>query len=159
MRTALAFLDFSDSTIAVVRTACDVALAMDMKLIFMHVSTPDAEFEGRRLRTEVSREAVAEEMHRYRRELDFFATESKKLGIKASAMLVRGRSSRGNPIPKMVGELKRLKPDLIVMGTHQHGRLFEALFGSTSTRVIHSASCPILLVPPASRSTRRLATK
>jgi nucleotide-binding universal stress UspA family protein len=159
MRTALAFVDFSDSTIAVVRTACAVAGPMGMKLIFMHVSTPDAESEGPRLRADVSREAVAAEMHRYRRELQFFANESNKLGIKSSWMLVRGRSNRGNPIPKMISELKRLKPDLIVLGTHQHGRLFEALFGSTSTRVIRSANCPILLVPPINRATRRLAKK
>jgi nucleotide-binding universal stress UspA family protein len=52
----------------------------------------------------------------------------------------------------MVKELKRVKPALIVMGTHQHNRIFEAMFGSASSKVIHKAACPILLVPSQNRS-------
>jgi nucleotide-binding universal stress UspA family protein len=123
-----------------------------MKLILMHVSTPDTDFEGVRARTDISREGVAAEMRRYRREMKLLALECTKLGVKTEPLLVRGRSSRGNPIPKMVSELKRVKPSLIVMGTHQHGRLFEAMFGSASSKVIHQAACPILLIPTNRRT-------
>ena len=147
MATALAFVDFSDATVTVVRMAREIARAFGMKLILMHVSTPDADAEGPAVRADISRQGIAAEMHRYLRELDLLALECTKLGVETTALLVRGRSSRGSPVRKMVSELKRVKPALIVMGTHQHGRLVQAMFGSASTRVIHKASCPILLIP------------
>jgi nucleotide-binding universal stress UspA family protein len=147
MATTLVFIDFSSATPAVVRVARDVARALGMKLVLMHVSTPDTDAEGLRLRKDVSRPAVAAEMHRYHRELELLAMGCTKLGADASALLVRGQSTRGNPVPKMLRELKRVNPALIIMGTHQHGRFFEALYGTASSKVVHKASCPILLVP------------
>jgi nucleotide-binding universal stress UspA family protein len=151
MATTLAFVDFSNSTMDVVRTARDFARALQMNLILMHVSTPDAETEGRQSRSDISRQGVAAEMSRYHRELDLLALECGKLGVQTSALLVRGHSIRGNPVPKMIKELKRVKPALIVMATHQHGRFFEAMFGSASSKVVHKAACPILLIPGRSR--------
>jgi nucleotide-binding universal stress UspA family protein len=150
--TALALIDFSTATKGVTRLSCDIARAFGMKLILMHVSTPDAEAEGTQLRGDLSRHAVAAEMHQYHIELESLAEQCVKQGIDATALLVRGTSIRGNPVPKILREVKRIKPVLIVMGTHQHGRLFDALFGSASSKVIHKAACPILLVPNQKRS-------
>jgi nucleotide-binding universal stress UspA family protein len=147
MATTLAFVDFSNETSAVVQTARSAARAFGMKLILMHISTPDAETEGRQPRTNVSRHGVAAEMHGYHRELEILAKGCTKMGVETTALLVRGRSSRGNPIPKMVKELERVNPDLIVMGTHQHGRLYNAFFGSTSSKLLRKTDCPILLIP------------
>jgi nucleotide-binding universal stress UspA family protein len=151
MGTALAFVDSSDATGAIVRIACEIARALDLKLILMHVSTPDAESEEGELRTDISRQGVATEMHRYHQELDILAAQCTDKGVETSALLVRGRSSRGNPVPKMVSEIKRVKPALIVMGTHQHGHLFEAIFGSATSKVVHNAPCPIMLIPSKNR--------
>lgn len=152
MAVALAFVDFSHATITVVRMAREVARALGMKLILMHVSTPDVDAEGGQIRRDASRQGVAAEMHRYHKELNVLAAECTKLGVDTSALLVRGHSMRGNPVPKMIKELKRVKPALIVMGTHQHGGLFETIFGSASAKVIHKATCPILLIPSQNRS-------
>lgn len=37
--------------------------------------------------------------------------------------------------------------DLIVIGMHGHGFLGHALAGSTTERVLHHATCPVLVVP------------
>ena len=147
MAVALAFVDFSPATGAVVRMARDTALALGMTLILMHVSIPDAEAEGRRRRTDFSRKGVATELHEYHQELEILAVACTKFGVPTTPILVRGASVRGSPVRKMVSEVKRIQPDLIVMGTHQHSRLFEAIFGSAESSVIHKASCPILLIP------------
>jgi nucleotide-binding universal stress UspA family protein len=157
MAKLLAFVDLCDQTTPVAKMAREIAGALRMNLILMRVSNPDAAAEGAIIRSDISREGVAAEMRRYHRQLQVLARECSVDGIKASALLVRGRSIRGNPVPQMIRELKRIKPALIVMGTHQHGRLFEAMFGSASSRVIHNASCPILLVPSprGARATER----
>jgi nucleotide-binding universal stress UspA family protein len=41
---------------------------------------------------------------------------------------------------------KRVRADLIVMGTHGHGMIAKALLGSVAERVIGRASCPVMTV-------------
>lgn len=147
MATILAFVDFSDVTEAVVQIGRDIARAFGLNLVLLHISSPGAEAEDGRVRTNESRKTVAVEMHRYKRDIDILAKASAKLGVQTKGLLVRSYSIRGNPVPKMVRELKRIKPAMIIMGTHQHGRFFEAMFGSATSKVIHTASCPIVLVP------------
>lgn len=147
MQTILAFVDFSEVTRAVLQAALEIARAFEMKLLLLHVSTPDANAEGREIRANVSRRGVASEMHRYHRELQILSLECTRLGADVTALLVRGHSARGNPVPKMLKEAARIRPALIVMGTHGHGRLHEALLGSASAAILHKAACPVLLIP------------
>jgi nucleotide-binding universal stress UspA family protein len=39
--------------------------------------------------------------------------------------------------------------DLLVLGTHGYGTIGRALIGSVTSRVVRSATCPMLLVPPS----------
>jgi nucleotide-binding universal stress UspA family protein len=154
MQKLLAFIDFSAVTPAVLKAATEIARAFDMKLVLLHVSTPDAEYEGNEIRTDLSRHGVAAEMRRQHRALHILALECRKLGVDATALLVKSASARGNPAPKIVREAARLRPSLIVMGTHGHGRFHELLLGSASSAVVHKAGCPVLLIP--SRATKPL---
>ena len=147
MGDVLAFVDLHEVTIPVVRMAREIAAALHMRLVLIHISNPGAASEDGQLRTNDSRQAVALEMRENHRKMQSLAKACTESGVVTRSLLVRGRSSRGNPVPQMVRELKRVRPALIVMGTHQHGRLFEAMFGSPSSKVIHKSPCPILLIP------------
>lgn len=46
----------------------------------------------------------------------------------------------------LVREAKKLKCDLIVMGTHGMGAVSGMLLGSVATRTVHLARCPVMLV-------------
>jgi nucleotide-binding universal stress UspA family protein len=37
--------------------------------------------------------------------------------------------------------------DLLVLGSHGHGRVFHAVLGSVAEECIHAASCPVVVVP------------
>lgn len=37
--------------------------------------------------------------------------------------------------------------DLLVLGSHGHGRLFQAVLGSVSAACVRQANCPVLVVP------------
>jgi nucleotide-binding universal stress UspA family protein len=43
-------------------------------------------------------------------------------------------------------EAGRIKTDMIVMGTHQHTVIGEALLGSTAHRVLLKSEAPVLLI-------------
>jgi nucleotide-binding universal stress UspA family protein len=51
----------------------------------------------------------------------------------------------------IVGLARRVKSDLIVMSTHGRTGLRHLLIGSVAERVVHSATCPVLIVPPLKR--------
>jgi hypothetical protein len=55
--------------------------------------------------------------------------------------------------------VRRLKPDLLVLGTRGHSRLGQALLGSVANRVMATAPCDVLVVSAGSGSItpRRLA--
>jgi nucleotide-binding universal stress UspA family protein len=151
MRKILALIDFSDVTSAVLTTTTDVARAFNAKLVLLHVATPEADREADRERQDVSRQAMAAKVHRNHRALHIMELQCRKLGVAATALLVRGTSMRGNPIPKIMREVRKIKPDLIVVGSHGHKALYELLVGSVTTAVIRKAPCPVLLVPSRER--------
>jgi len=151
MRKILALIDFSDVTSAVLTTTINVARAFNAKLVLLHVATPEADREAHRERKDVSRHAVAAEMRRNHRALHIMELQCRKLGVAATALLVRGTSMGGNPIPKIMREVRKIKPDLIVVGSHGHKALCELLVGSVTAAVIRKAPCPVLLVPSRER--------
>ena len=52
----------------------------------------------------------------------------------------------GFPDRQIVDEAKRWGADLIVMGTHGHGRLARFVLGSTTEYVVRHAHCPVTTV-------------
>jgi nucleotide-binding universal stress UspA family protein len=53
---------------------------------------------------------------------------------------------RGNPVEEIINQAKKLNCDLIVMGTHGHGTLADAMIGSTARRVVRRSTIPVLVV-------------
>lgn len=46
----------------------------------------------------------------------------------------------------LTSEAKKLKCDLIIMGTHGMGAVSGMLLGSVATKTVHLARCPVLLI-------------
>ena len=53
---------------------------------------------------------------------------------------------RGNPVEKIIEHSEKEQFDLIVMGTHGHGTLEDAMIGSTARRVVRRSKIPVLVV-------------
>jgi nucleotide-binding universal stress UspA family protein len=53
---------------------------------------------------------------------------------------------RGNPVEEILKYSEEKNCDLIVMGTHGHGTLADAMMGSTARRVLRRARKPVLVV-------------
>ena len=73
--------------------------------------------------------------------LDAAADEAADAGIDAIACLRQGE------VPARIMELAELIGDaVIVVGSDGRGAIGRALLGSVSTRLVHTASCPVLVV-------------
>ena len=53
---------------------------------------------------------------------------------------------RGNPVEQILKQTEANVCDLIVMGTHGHGTLADAMIGSTTRRVIRRSRKPVLVI-------------
>ena len=52
----------------------------------------------------------------------------------------------GQAAPTIIKQATACQADMIVMGTHQHSAIGEALLGTTAHKVLHSCTLPTLLV-------------
>ncbi len=52
----------------------------------------------------------------------------------------------GQPAQTIIKKAAEFGSDLIIMGTHRHSAVGEALLGSTAHKVLHSCSVPTLLI-------------
>ena len=68
-----------------------------------------------------------------------------KRNCDAEALMVEGHGT----VEKILDESRRLKADLIITGSHGHGRLYDMLVGSISEGILRKARMPVLIVPAA----------
>jgi len=71
--------------------------------------------------------------------------------LKAGVPIVHDRFDPGHPLPAILQALESQEISLIVMGTQGRGFITELFLGSVAHNVSRLATCPVLLIPPASR--------
>ena len=54
---------------------------------------------------------------------------------------------RGYPVDKILCEAEDRNCDIVVMGTHQGGKLYNALMGSTARRILRRSKKPVFVIP------------
>ena len=57
--------------------------------------------------------------------------------------------TNGNPTDEILRTAKRLRSDLIVIGTHGINNFERVFFGSTTEQVLHRVTIPVLATPPS----------
>ena len=137
MKTILLPLDFSDVTDPAVRMAEVCAGAFDAKVYLLHVMVRDAivGLDG-------GMGYVEEDTEDQERQLEDLVERFKAQDYEVESLLLHGP-----PVKTILDEIDRLKPDIVVMGSHGHGAVYELLLGSVSEGVMHKATCPVLMVP------------
>ena len=85
---------------------------------------------------------VFQEISGYARtELQKLAEVARQKGVAVSELVVQGK-----PSAEIIRHAAETGVDMIVLGTHGKGMLDQALFGSTTERVVRRAPCPVLTV-------------
>ena len=140
----LAPIDFSDVTDKVVAEATRLARAFDAKLYLVHIPSPVfgvTTFEAE-MGVSHPREEVAAELRHDHQHLQEYETACRTEGLDVASMLVHG-----TPGPKIVEQAERMRPLMIVLGSHGHGALHHLLMGSVCEYVMKHGASPITIVP------------
>lgn len=142
----LVSLDISESTEKVVVAATQLAKAMSAKLYLIHVADPDPDFVGYGVGPQTVRDSVSEKLHKEHAHIQELAESLRQKGLDAIGLLIQG-----SIVEVILKQANKLEAQMIVMGSHGRGAVYEVLVGSVSKGVLHGAKCPVLVVPTHKR--------
>jgi nucleotide-binding universal stress UspA family protein len=142
MKTILVPVDFSDVTSRVLDASKNIARALGAKLVLLHVSEPEPDFVGFEPGPMAVRTTVARDFRKEHHKLEELRTQ-----VDAESQEVLALHIQGPIVDKVLDQATEHHADLIVMGSHGHGALYEFLVGSVTSGVLRGAKCPVLVIP------------
>ena len=125
-------------TRAAIRQAASCRRAPELHLIYVHLPVPTL---GGLIKP-IGHEAL----QRYYREEGEDALRSAKKLLARAKLACTTHIMVGPIAESLVREAKKLKCDLIVMGTHGMGAVSGMLLGSVAAKTVHLAPCPVVLI-------------
>ena len=142
MKKILVPIDFSGMTADIIKVAAEDAKCSGAELVLFYVEEPEPDWIGFEPGPQVLRDLRAEDFHKHKQDLEALEAALKSEGIKARAIMVQG-----GIVEKILEEADKMDADLIVMGTHGHSALHDALLGGISKNILKATGRPILFVP------------
>ena len=146
MKNLLVAVDFSPVTVDVIRTATEVARAFGASVRLVHIAAPNPDFVGYEAGPQTVRDVVAIHFRDDHRKLQEIELEMRKAGINVAALLVQG-----DTVGKILKEAAEFGAEMIVIGSHGHGTLYDLIAGSVAEGVLRKSLCPVLVVPSPRR--------
>jgi nucleotide-binding universal stress UspA family protein len=142
----LAAVDFSGVTDGVVDAAETLALVFASPVTFLHVEAPDPAFVGYEAGPQHVRDNVARQTIEDHQRIIAVRESLQEAGVECHGLVVQGPT-----IEKILEEAERVRADVIVIGSHGHGMLYDLVLGSVSDGVTRKAKCAVLVVPDPGR--------
>lgn len=145
MKNVLAAVDFSDVTDRVLSTTAVMAKALGAKIWLLHAVTDTSIIGGM---GEVPAPFAIDDQDLPRHfpsedgRLRDAVAELSAMGFEAQGLLVSGPA-----IEQIIAAAQTREAELIIVGSHGHGALYELLVGTVSEGVIRRAHQPVLIVP------------
>jgi nucleotide-binding universal stress UspA family protein len=135
-------VDGSKLSEAIVRPAADWAKAFGMTVVFLQVISTniEAELQAAGVRPEDVREGSY---------VTGLALRLKDLGVDPADWEVLRHRDPSQPASRIVEFVREREAGLVAMSTHGRTGLRRLLIGSVAMRVVHDASCPVLICRPA----------
>lgn len=112
------------------------------EIYLLHVAEPEPSFVGYEAGPEVVRHDVAVEFKREHEQLHEFADRLREAGHDVQALMVQGPT-----VQTILKQAEKLDAEVIVVGSHGRGKLFDLVVGSVSAGVIRKSKVPVLVVP------------
>jgi nucleotide-binding universal stress UspA family protein len=148
VRRILVATDFSEQADRALTLAVRMAKVLRAAIELVHVY-PISLFEVTPpFQQPITTEPSPEVMASIERMMGTRASSVRAAGIECTTATWGGRA----PDEEIVDRATKIGADLVVMGTHGRSGIKHALIGSVAERVVRTASCPVLVVPPPERA-------
>jgi nucleotide-binding universal stress UspA family protein len=148
MRNILVAIDFEEKTKNLLDNAKQIAEKFGSKIWIIHIFGNNADTVGYPDTFQYGvqylnlRSLKAEELKKDHKQVHEYTEQLRKDGIQAEGLLIEG------PTVKMIlDEALKLEIDLIIIGSHKHSFLYNALMETVSSSLIRKSNIPLLVVP------------
>ncbi len=138
----LAAVDLSKASGYVIEAVHRVALATDAEVYVLHTIIPLPGIAGPEFNPVTEHQELSERYLDERDQLKELVTQLVEADVNATAIM-----AQGDPVKTILKESERLDAELIVIGSHGHGMMFDALVGSISAGILRKSTIPVLVVP------------
>jgi len=139
--------DLSEATPRVMQVTERVARPSQGEVRLLHVAEAEPDFMGFDAGPEVVRDQLAREFRDEHRRIQEEAKKLRDVGIRAESRLIQGPI-----IETVLKEAAHFEADLLIVGSHGYGAIYDLLVGSVSRGLLKEASIPVLVVPIRDRS-------
>jgi nucleotide-binding universal stress UspA family protein len=157
MKTIATALDFSKITPFVYEKAVNLAKAFNSELYLFHVvhslsdvyvgvSLANQEYYGSMGPLYIPDESLLDQLQQQaqieKNELQRLQEKAQNQGIRCTGILLQGDTQK-----TLAKEICKIKPELLVIGSHGHTALMKVFLGSTSEYLMTHVKCPTLVIP------------
>jgi nucleotide-binding universal stress UspA family protein len=143
----LVAVDLSESTQIVVKKTEAIAKALSAKVWILHNAEPEPDVVEFKVDPQAARESLSKKFHGEHRQIQKIAKQLRKAGLDTTALLVHGAA-----VEMILKEASELDVDMIVVGSHGRGAMYQLLLDSVSEGVIHKSRWPVIVVPTHKRT-------
>jgi len=142
MKNILVALDIKPTDSLLLEQASLLAQKFGSKIWMVHVAAPDPDFVGFEMGPKYIRDFVADELRVEHRQLQKYTNDLHLKSLEAEGLLIQG------PTTDMIAaEIKKLGIDLLILGSHKHGFLYETFIGNTAMRIMKDVAIPVMMIP------------
>ncbi len=138
----LTCVDLSDSTEIIIEKIAELADRLSAKVWLLHNALPEPDKVEFKVDPIAARQSLAKRFHVEHRQIQELAEHLRKTGIDTTALLVHGST-----VETILTEASDLDVDMIVLGSHGRGAMYQLLVGSVSEGVLRKSTLPVLVIP------------
>lgn len=135
-------IDFSDATPLIIKQAVKLAKSLEGEIRLIHIVAPEPDFIGDDVGPKVLRDQKAQRIRELHKKIQDLADKISEENIKVTPLLIQGVT-----VDEIIKESKKFNADIILMGSHGHGAMYNLLMGSVIEGVIKESGIPVLIVP------------
>jgi nucleotide-binding universal stress UspA family protein len=143
----LVCVDLSESTEIIVKKIEELAKTLSAEVWLLHNAEPGPGVVEFKIDPLAARESLARKFHVEHRQIQELADRLRKADIDTTALLVHGKT-----VEAILQEASDVLADMIVVGSHGRGAMYQLLVGSVSEGVLHKSPLPVLVIPTHKRT-------
>ncbi len=140
-------IDFSESTDKIIIKTQEIAKALSAKVGLVHIAETEPDSIGFKEGLQSERDFLAKKFHDEHCQIQQIADRFRETSLDTTALLVQG-----DTVEAILKQASKLNVDMIVVGSHGRGMVYQLLVGSVSEKLLHKTECPILVIPTHKRS-------
>ena len=143
----LVCVDLSDSTEIIVKKIEEITKSASVQVWLLHNAEPEPGFVEFKVDPQAARETLTKKFHSEHRQIQELANRMRNAGIETTALLVHGET-----VEMILKEASDLDVDMIIVGSHGWGAMYQLLMGSVSKGILQKSTYPVLVVPTHNRT-------